>query len=312
MILTVTMNPSVDISYYMDSLSIDKVNRCHKVRKTAGGKGLNVTRVINQMDEQVVATGLLGGSLGRFVEESLDNEKISHFFSEISGNTRNCIAILHDSGKQTEILESGPSISKQEISDFENSLLSKIEEVDVVTISGSLPNGVRGTFYEELLGKINRNKVKTILDTSGSSLKCVLKSKNKPYAIKPNLEELQELTGKKIKLDEQELVTVLSDSLFTGIPLILVSLGEKGAFVKFNTEFYKVNIPKIDVLNPVGSGDSTVAGLAIAISKNESIENVIKTAMTLGILNTKEEQTGYIDKNQFSDYFNQITVNKVE
>ena len=104
MILTITMNPSVDISYQLDNLSINHVNRTNKLNKTAGGKGLNVTRVLNQLNEQVVASGLKGGKLGEFLEQSLNDHNIANHFFEIQGNTRNCIAILHE-GNQTEILE---------------------------------------------------------------------------------------------------------------------------------------------------------------------------------------------------------------
>ena len=103
MILTVTMNPSIDISYPLDELKIDTVNRVVDVTKTAGGKGLNVTRVLSEFGDSVVATGLVGGKLGEFLVEHIDDKVTKRFFS-IQGETRNCIAILHGDN-QTEILE---------------------------------------------------------------------------------------------------------------------------------------------------------------------------------------------------------------
>ena len=102
MILTVTMNPSVDISYPLGSLELDTVNRVENVMKTAGGKGLNVTRVLAEYGEDVIATGLVGGKIGEFLIENLPTEVKGNFY-KISGDTRNCIAILHDNGQQTEI-----------------------------------------------------------------------------------------------------------------------------------------------------------------------------------------------------------------
>lgn len=111
--MTITLNPSVDISYQLDRLTLDGVNRCARVIKTAGGKGLNVTRVIHCVGEKVCATGFLGGTNGQFIRNQLTEQGISNTFVPIAGDTRNCIAILHE-GKQTEILEDGPSLSSKE------------------------------------------------------------------------------------------------------------------------------------------------------------------------------------------------------
>src|SRR5690625_2721072 len=102
MILTVTLNTSVDISYTMDKLSLDMVNRVADVSKTAGGKGLNVSRVIQQLGEDVAATGFLGGSLGRFISQEIADQGIHDYFINIEGDTRNCIAVIHEE-QQTEI-----------------------------------------------------------------------------------------------------------------------------------------------------------------------------------------------------------------
>lgn len=117
MILTITMNPSIDISYPLETFKLDTVNRVRNVRKTAGGKGLNVTRILKQLDTEVIASGLIGGFLGEEIKKDLTQNEIAHDFLPISGETRNCIAVLHD-GKQTKILENGPVITEQEVRAF--------------------------------------------------------------------------------------------------------------------------------------------------------------------------------------------------
>ena len=213
MILTVTMNPSVDISYPVESLLIDQVNRCQEVKKTAGGKGLNVTRVIHLMNEPVIATGVLGGVLGTYIEEQQTSHNISHHFSKISGETRNCIAILHDNGKQTEILEGGPIVSETELQAFESVFKEEGHQANVVTISGSLSKGAPTNYYVKLLEQLSDSQTKVVLDTSGASLEAVLESKSKPFAIKPNLEELADLTGQKITLDNGESIRISAREL---------------------------------------------------------------------------------------------------
>ena len=114
MILTITLNPSVDISYKLDCFSLDTVNRVDDVSKTAGGKGLNVARVLGQLGEKVAASGFLGGSLGGFISSQIAALDIDNFFVEIAGETRNCIAVIHGR-KQREILESGVAVEQMTV-----------------------------------------------------------------------------------------------------------------------------------------------------------------------------------------------------
>ena len=141
MILTVTLNPSIDISYTLPYLKLDTTNRTAEVNKTAGGKGINVTRVIHDLKKNVLASGLIGGNLGKAIIENLNEVGIKSDFYPISGETRNCIAILHE-GQQTEILESGPTITAGESMNFLTHFKDIATQADVITISGSLPKGL--------------------------------------------------------------------------------------------------------------------------------------------------------------------------
>lgn len=264
MILTVTMNPSIDISYPLDVFKMDTVNRVAEVSKTAGGKGLNVTRVLAEIGDNVAATGLIGGTNGHFLLQHLP-QNIQAFFYEIAGDTRNCIAILHE-GQQTEILEAGPTIAAEEVNGFLHHYRSLMGATDVVAISGSLPAGLPTEFYVQLVEIAHQFGNKVVLDCSGVALQAALGSPVKPTAIKPNNEELSQLLGREVSKDLNELKEVLSEPLFEGIEWIIVSLGADGAFAKHWDTFYKVDIPKIEVVNPVGSGDSTVAGISSALS----------------------------------------------
>ena len=196
MILTITLNPAVDISYKLDYFSLDTVNRVEDVSKTAGGKGLNVARVLHQLGEDVAASGFLGGSLGDFIRTQLVAIGIQDFFVPIDGETRNCIAIIHD-GKQTEILESGPVISASEAALFLEKFTEYAPKVKIVTISGSLPKGLPSDFYLKLVEISNKYDTLVLLDSNGALLTSIVASEHKPYLIKPNEEELADLLGQK-------------------------------------------------------------------------------------------------------------------
>ena len=252
MILTVTLNPSVDISYPLETLKIDTVNRVKDVSKTAGGKGLNVTRVLYESGDKVTATGFLGGKIGEFIESELEQSPVSPAFYKISGNTRNCIAILHE-GNQTEILEQGPTISHEEAEGFLDHYSNLIKQSEVVTISGSLPSGLPNDYYEKLIQLASDEGVAVVLDCSGGN----------------------------------------------------------GAFAKHGDVFYKVDIPDIPVVNPVGSGDSTVAGIASALNSKKSDADLLKHAMTLGMLNAQETMTGHVNMTNYETLNSQIGVKEV-
>ncbi|MER2227146.1 MAG: hexose kinase [Carnobacterium sp.] len=309
MILTVTMNPSIDMSYSIKELKLDDINRVSQVSKTAGGKGLNVTRVVHELGGPVKATGIVGGHLGNQLKEQLDLADIEHDFYPILQETRNSIAVLHDDHSQTEILESGPTVTEAEVEGFVEVFQRLLSKTNLLTISGSLAKGLPTDFYVRLIMLAKEKGIDTLLDTSGEALKEVLKGKTKPKLIKPNLTELSDLLQMQLDSKQPEVLKqALNHSLFAGVEWIVVTLGGDGAIVKHNDLFYRATIPKIDVINPVGSGDATIAGLAYALSRYDSDEKTIKTGMTTGMLNALEPVTGHINTKHFQTLYSQIIV----
>lgn len=309
MIVTVTMNPSIDISYPIKKLKLDDINRVSRVSKTAGGKGLNVTRVIHELGGSVKATGIVGGHLGNHLKEQLDSAGIEHDFYPISQEIRNSIAILHDDNSQTEILETGPTMTEADIEGFLAAFQRLLSKTKLLTISGSLAKGLPTDFYAQLIIEAKEKGVDVLLDTSGEALKEALRGNVKPKLIKPNLTEINDLLQS--QMDSNKPVQVkqaLNHSLFKGVEWIVVTLGGDGAIIKHNNLFYRVTIPKINVVNPVGSGDATIAGLAYALSQYNSDEKTIKTGMTTGMLNALESITGHINTDNFHELYNQIEV----
>ncbi|MCB5936671.1 hexose kinase [Caldibacillus thermoamylovorans] len=311
MLLSVTLNPSVDISYHLNQLKLDDVNRVSEVKKTAGGKGLNVARVAHLLGVDVLATGILGGSLGRFIENQLDEDQMKHAFLHTNQEARNCIAILHEN-MQTEILESGPTLSTNEQESFLQHFNNILENVNVVTISGSIVKGFTKDVYSEIIAIAKERNIPVILDTSGKALEISLKNKSAlPYVIKPNTTELSQLLGHQVTNNNEQLKSILKDPLFEGVPWIIVSQGGDGAFVKHEDKFYDVSIPTVEVVNSVGSGDATVAGLAKAIEQKLDDITTIKYGMAAGILNTIEAQTGFVDATKFDYFVNLVNVKRV-
>ncbi|MGM0125527.1 tagatose-6-phosphate kinase [Enterococcus sp. AZ194] len=300
MILTITLNPSMDYNYFTDELQLGKVNRVENPAVSIGGKGINAGRVAALSGSPLILTGVLGGPNGRAILNILKKENLYDLeFSMIEGNSRNAVTIMHDTDTHTELVEKGLYLSKEEEKRFYSYLLSLFTHysIDVICISGSV-NSDNQNFYSDLVDFI-RDKVghtfPLLLDISGNQLENVLLNrKNKPTFIKPNTHELNELLNEELTTTET-LITALQKELFDGIDIVMVSRGSKGALVKYKQAFYEVTIPKVDVVNTTGCGDATVGGMAHALRIGLSVREAIKYAMACGMSNAQFETNGMID-----------------
>lgn len=292
MITTITFNPSIDKRYILDDIVKGEVVRAKKVQNTAGGKGLNVSRVIRLLGEEVTATGFLGGHSGNFISDRLIELKIKDKFVKIKGETRSCLAVITKDLTQTEILEPGPIVEEDEIERWREAYDEILNNSSIVCASGSLPKGMMSSAYKEIIEKANLKGVKFLLDTSGEAL--VQGIQGKPFFIKPNIDELKMITGESVNNDN-DIIKIIDKIHSSGVEFIFVSLGSKGSLIGYKGKKYRVQVPKIKAVNPVGSGDSTVAGVAVALHRGYNIEDTIAFASACGTANAMEEQTGYVN-----------------
>lgn len=309
MILTITLNPSIDRRYDVEDFEKGKLFRTDNYQYTIGGKGLNVSKVIKTLGEEVVATGFLGGNSGKFISDGLKEVNIKDRFINISGETRSCLAIISNDGVQTEILESGPLISEYEKNEFLTVYEKLLDGVDIICASGSLPKGISSNIYQDLIKIANKKNKKFLLDTSGEALKLAIEAG--PYLIKPNKKELEDLMG--ISIDsEEDLIDAGKSLLNKGIEIVVLSLGGRGALLFNEKHIYRVSLPKVESINPVGSGDAMIGGMAMAISKGWDWENIIRLGAACGTANAMESETGKVDINNVNMISGKIIIEKVE
>ncbi|OUO61856.1 tagatose-6-phosphate kinase [Collinsella sp. An271] len=311
MILTVTMNPSIDTRYSVDHLVIDDVNRVTPA-KTAGGKGLNVSRVLVQLGDDVVATGLLGGHSGAYLGELMDADGITHRFTPIAGESRTCIALLHD-GNQTEFLESGPTVSAEELEAFVGNYADLVSKASCVTLSGSLPKGVPADTYARLVAIAAGAGVPVLLDTSGAALDAALEADVKPTLVKPNLTEINGLLGTSFTSDDLSDLrqTLAADARFAGIPWVVVSMGAAGSVAFHDGRTLRARTPRIEAVNATGSGDSTIAGFAHAIAAGSDAEEVLRCGNTCGTLNAMDPQTGHLVMDKWDEIYQGVEISEL-
>ena len=311
MILTVTMNPSIDTSYSVDRLVVDGVNRVEPI-KTAGGKGLNVSRVLVQLGDEVVATGLLGGHMGEFIADRMDEDGIPHAFTRIAGESRVCISVLHE-GNQTEFLESGPRVSASELASFYDDFGELVARASCVTMSGSLPAGVPQDAYAKMVATARAAGVPVLLDTSGASLDAALDAPCKPTLVKPNLDEVNGLLGTSFTAaDVPALRAALeADGRFSGIPWVVVSMGSAGSVAFCGGRVLRATSTPIEAVNATGSGDSTIAGFAHAIAAGMDERSVLAYGNACGKLTAMDPRTGHLPMELWDEVFASVSVEEL-
>lgn len=307
MILTITLNPSVDRRYSVEDFEVGGVFRADETQATPGGKGINVSKVLKLLGEEPLSTGFLGGRAGEYIQENLNSLNIENKFVNIHGETRSCIAII-SGDTQTEILESGPSIIDVELEAFIQRYKELLKRCKYISISGSLPKGLPIDTYRRLIDIAKEEGKCVLLDTSGKALVTAIEAK--PFLIKPNLDELEKLIEKNIN-SEQDIIDAGKALLEKGIEIVVASLGEEGSFVFNKDDIYKVRVPEIEVVNPVGSGDSMIAGFAAGLARDYDLEETIKLAAACGTLNAMEKATGCIDPSKVDSMTEKIRVEKL-
>lgn len=308
MILVINLNASVDKRYKMKDLIKGEVMRAAEVDNTPGGKGIHVANVATILGEDCIATGYLGGKSGEFISEKLHDYGIKQDFVQVAGETRSCLAIITESCAQTEILEPGPTVTPEEQEAFMAKYQELLSKATVVAASGSMPKGLPEDFYGQLISLAHKAGKPFLLDTSGEAL--IQGIKAQPYFVKPNNDEIKVLVGAELRSDE-DIVHVLQKFMEDGIKLPVISLGAQGSMAGYNQHVYKITVPKIQCKNPVGSGDSFVAGIAVGIERGMAIEDVLSLGAACGTANAMEDESGFVRKEVVEELFPQIKIQQI-
>ena len=294
MISTVTLNTSIDKAYQLGCPLVDgTVMRVETCIDNAGGKGLNAARAVATCGEQVLATGFVGGNNGRLLCELLDADGIEHDFVHIESETRCCVNVLEPDGRSTEFLEPGRPVGSEEVARMREKVTEIAARADVVTFNGSVPAGAGMDIYRELVSVVRAAGKPAILDTSGTLLVNSLEAR--PTMIKPNTDEIQAILGRKPESIDEIIAAAREVHEKCGIEKVVVSLGGEGSVMACEEGVFRGRAPKINVVNPVGSGDTMVGAFAVAIARGMSVEEQLAYAMSCASANCLSASTGHFD-----------------
>ena len=284
MIITVTLNPAVDKTVEINNAVINSVNRVTSVRLDAGGKGINVSKVVLKLGGTSRALGFIGGSAGNFIKEYLDNMEIQNDFVVVKEDTRTNLKIVDPLQQtNTDINEMGPRITTQDIKQMEEKILELANEKSIMVFSGSVPPNVEANIYQQWIYQAKWKGAKTILDADGEMMRLGIGAG--PYLIKPNIHELERLLDREIKSVDEVLAAGRFLMTEYGIEVVVVSMGENGALFLNKEATILAEGLEVDVKSTVGAGDSMVAALAYVLDQGETFEKAVTLAVAAGTAN---------------------------
>ncbi|GAP41505.1 1-phosphofructokinase [Flexilinea flocculi] len=268
MIFTVTLNPAIDKTVTIDNFRIGDVNRITTSRIDAGGKGINVSRVINQLGGKSIALGILGKNGASTIQNALDISGIDHYFVLIDGDVRVNLKIIDcQNHTNTDINEAGISVSNEQLADIFDQIQVRMKPDDIVVLTGSLPPGTDPSLYRQWTEMLQRRGTRVFLDADRTPFQMGIESA--PFFIKPNRFELEQLCHTTLpSLDH--IIAEGKKLLNTGIKVILVSLGAEGALLLTEDQIIRVEGIRVKPQSTVGAGDAMLASFAISLEQHQS------------------------------------------
>ncbi|MCI9888206.1 1-phosphofructokinase [Micrococcales bacterium 31B] len=284
MIVTLTANPSIDRTVQLDApLRRAEVQRCSAATSVAGGKGVNVARAIHAAGRDVIA--LLPAREGDPMRTLLDERALPYHAVPVPFAVRTNLTIAEADGTTTKINEPGHALSPADAESLVDALLAQCQDAAWVALCGSLPQGAPAGWYGEVIGRLRERGKRVALDTSGAPLTETVAGDHLPSLLKPNSDELAELTGEAPETleDNLDLVVAAGRTLVArGIEYVLVTLGSKGAVLVTADGQWQAEHAPVSPVSTVGAGDSTLSGFLLGVSANQSLADALALAVAYG------------------------------
>ncbi len=284
------------------SLKIDAVNRAVDVKQTASGKSLNVARVLKTLGQPLIATGFLGGDAARIMRRDLDQSGIAHDFVDVEPETRTCVTVIDQGGATaTELIEESKQLSDGDWTAMLEKVAQLLGDSRVMVMSGSLPPNAPQAFYGDCCNLATKVGVTTILDTRGEPLRQALSAH--PNVIKLNLPEFEDTFGERGMPSVEWLRSAELQQL-------VITQGSQPTLVWDGERAWRISTPKIDVVSPIGSGDSFAAGLAAGLMRGEPLHEAARLGAACGAANAMTPVAGFVSQDDVERLLKEISIHE--
>ncbi len=309
MIRTVCLNPALDKTVQVPDFKIDAVSRITESRIDAGGKGINVSKVIRELGGTSVAYALVAGAAGRKLEEGVRAAGIDLVAQHIEGETRTNLKVVDSlNHTNTDINEPGPKVRQVDLDELLARLISDIEEGDTVVLAGSLPSGAPVDTYASWTAACKVAGARVFLDADGAVFNAAIEVG--PTLVKPNDHELAQVVGRRLS-DIHQIEEAAHELMEGGVGYVVVSMGGEGALFVAPDKTVRAHSPKVKVGSTVGAGDSVVAAIAYALDTGLSLEDTIRLSMATGAANVMQSGTQAAPRELVDSLINQVTMEEL-
>lgn len=305
MITTVTLNPMLDKTVYVDAIQRGRVHRASKVEMIVGGKGVNVSRQLTRLGIDNVATGFIGGEVGTLIERLLNEERIAHDFIRVASMTREGVTYRESDGTVTAVFEPAHVVTHQETEQLVERVKTMILRSTWIVCSGSSPSSQSDDVFAAIVQQARERSVKTVVDSYG--LVCRNAARSIPTILKMNKDEYEQTFGKKIH-GERDFHNAFDELLSQGISCCIVTDGSRAVYAATDENRWKIIPPRINAMNPTGSGDSMIAGMLYGYAQAWDTEEVLRFGVAAGASNAQHWEVSNSSLENISALKSQITI----
>ncbi len=309
MIVTLTVNPAIDRTISVDRLAFEDRAYVNSSRESAGGRGINASRVIQSFGGQTLAVLISGGETGKRLEEHLAGCGYPIAVVPVQNDIRTNLTITDKQGLTVNLNEAGPALSKSELTRIERVVRESLRKAQWLMVCGSLPPGAPPSFYARLIIMARKKKVKTLLDADGDALREGLEAR--PTVVAPNQQEAERLFGRTL-LTRVHFLEAASQIRAMGAESVVLSVGSRGAVGAFADGLLEALPPRIDALCPIGAGDALRAAYTWSDSRNASQAESLRWGVAAGTASARLPGMNFASLRQTEEIYRQVEVRRAE
>lgn len=304
-VATITLNPAYDLLGFCPKVELGDVNLVQTNALLPAGKGINVAKVLSDLDVKLTLGGFLGKENRDGFNLLFNSLNVEDKFQTVDGRTRINVKLTEENSEVTDLNFSGFTITEQDWQRFVTDSLEWLKDFDMIAISGSLPAGVSLDKFTNWMEQVKTICPKVVFDSSRDALVAGLKAK--PWLIKPNDKELEMFVGRKLST-LAEIKAAAMELINEGIENVVISLGSKGALWVTKHEAWLAKPPKCQVVSTVGAGDSMVGGLMYGLMTNQSIKDTLVFASSVAALSVGQAGVGIADRQAVTNMLDKIEI----
>ena len=309
MIVTLTINPAIDRIFSVDRLAFEDRSYINSIRESAGGRGINASRVIHAFGGETRALLISGGDSGQRLEEHLKGCGYPTTRVPIQNAIRTNLTITDKHGLTVNLNEAGPTLAKSEVTRVERAVRESLEQASWLLMCGSLPPGVPASFYGKLIAMARKKKVKTLLHADGDALRQGIEQR--PTVVMPNQQEAERLLGRTL-LTRTHYLEAAGLIRAMGAESVVLSLGSRGAVGAYADGLLEALPPRVDAVCPIGAGDALTAGYTWSSERKDNAAEALRWGVAAGTASACLPGMNFATLLQTEQVYRQVEIRRAE